>query len=55
MLGRSPKEKLGVPEKLTIGDQLVFICCDHCKKEAEKNPDKTLATVKALKEKTAVK
>jgi hypothetical protein len=46
---------MGVPVKLTMSDQVVFICCDHCKKEAEKDADKTLAKVKALKEKTTAK
>jgi hypothetical protein len=43
--------EMGVPIKLTIKDQPVFLCCKGCKKEAEKDADKTLAKVKELKAK----
>jgi hypothetical protein len=43
--------EMGVPIKLTIKDQPVFICCKSCKKDAEKDPEKTLAKVKELKAK----
>jgi hypothetical protein len=43
--------EMGVPIKLTIKDQPVFLCCKGCKKDAEKDPDKTLAKVKELKAK----
>jgi hypothetical protein len=42
---------MGVPVKLKIKGQTVFVCCDDCKDEALANPDKTLAKVKELKEK----
>jgi len=42
---------MGVPVKLLIQDQPVFLCCKNCKKKALTNPDKTLAKVKELKEK----
>jgi hypothetical protein len=42
---------MGSPIKLMIKGEPVFICCKGCKKEAEANPDKTLAKVKELKEK----
>jgi hypothetical protein len=42
---------MGVPVKLTIKGQPVFLCCNDCKKEALADPDKTLAKVKELKEK----
>jgi hypothetical protein len=42
---------MGVPIKLTIKGQPVFLCCNDCKKEALADPDKTLAKVKELKEK----
>lgn len=42
---------MGAPIKLMIKDQPVFICCKGCKKKAESDPDKTLATVAELKAK----
>ena len=42
---------MGVPIKLVIKDQPVFVCCAGCKRSAEKNPEKTLATLEKLKEK----
>jgi Cu(I)/Ag(I) efflux system membrane fusion protein len=41
---------MGVPVKLVIDDQPVFLCCDGCKKAAQDNPQETLAKVKKLKE-----
>jgi hypothetical protein len=43
--------EMGVPIKIMLKDQPVFLCCKGCKKEAEKDPDKTLAKVKELKAK----
>ena len=37
--------------KLTIKGQPVFLCCEGCKKDAEADPDKTLAKVEELKAK----
>jgi hypothetical protein len=45
--------EMGVPIKLMVKDQPVFICCKGCKKEAEKDADKILAKVKELKAKAA--
>jgi hypothetical protein len=45
--------EMGAPIKLMIKGEPVFVCCKGCKKEAEANPDKTLAKVKALKAKKA--
>jgi hypothetical protein len=42
---------MGGPIKLMIKGEPVFICCKSCKKEAEADPEKTLAKVKELKEK----
>ncbi len=42
---------MGMPVKLMIKGEPVFVCCKSCKKEAEANPDRTLAKVKELKEK----
>ena len=44
---------MGVPEKVGIKDQPVFLCCKNCKEEALAHPDETLAKVKQLKSKTA--
>jgi hypothetical protein len=41
---------MGKPVKVTVKDQTVFLCCDHCTKAALKDPDKTLAKVQKLKE-----
>ena len=41
---------MGKPIKVEIKDQPVFLCCEGCVKRAQKNPDKTLATVKELKD-----
>jgi hypothetical protein len=42
---------MGVPVKVMIKDQPVFLCCKGCTKQAQKDPDKTLAKVKELKAK----
>jgi hypothetical protein len=48
------KERLGemdAPFKLMIKGKPVFLCCEGCRKKAEADPDKTLATVEELKAK----
>ena len=35
---------MGMPVKIMIEGQAVFLCCDGCKKSALANPKKTLAT-----------
>ena len=45
---------MGVPIKLVINNQPVFICCEGCKKEAQDNPQETLAKVKKFTEKSPV-
>jgi hypothetical protein len=42
---------MGVPFKILIKDQPVFLCCKGCAKQANADPDKTLAKVKELKAK----
>ena len=42
---------MGVPEKVVIKDQPVFLCCKNCKEEALAHRDETLAKVKQLKSK----
>jgi hypothetical protein len=41
------------PYKIMIEGQPVFLCCGGCKKEAQKDPQKTLAKVAELKKKAA--
>ena len=44
---------MGVPIKLAVNGQTVFVCCKGCGKKAQANPEKTLASVEALKAKVA--
>jgi hypothetical protein len=44
---------MGVPIKLTVNDQPVFLCCKGCEKDALGSPDKTLAKVNEFKTKNA--
>jgi hypothetical protein len=44
---------MGMPYKIMLKDQPVFLCCKGCEKQARANPDQTLAKVKALKETAA--
>jgi membrane fusion protein, copper/silver efflux system len=41
---------MGVPVKVMIKGQPVFLCCDGCKKQALNKPDSTLAKVTELKQ-----
>ena len=45
-----PLGLMGVPIKLSIKGQTVFICCKSCKDEVEKNADETLKKVASFKE-----
>lgn len=50
-----PKQKLGsmgVPHKMMIKGQPVFLCCESCKGTAEDEPDETLKAVAQLKAKS---
>lgn len=38
---------MGVPVKVAVKGQTVFLCCDSCEKRAKADPDKTLATLEA--------
>jgi hypothetical protein len=40
---------MGVPVKVTVKGQLVFLCCEGCVKRALADPDRTLAEVQKLK------
>ena len=50
-----PLGSMGVPIKVTVNDQPVFLCCSSCIKTATKDPDKTLQKVNELKESNAKK
>jgi uncharacterized protein (TIGR03000 family) len=47
----NPLGAMGVPVKITLKGQPVFLCCKGCVETAQADPDKTLAKVKELKEK----
>ena len=42
---------MGVPIKLTIQGQPVFVCCGGCKRKAESDPEKILSKLEELKAK----
>jgi hypothetical protein len=44
---------MGKPFKVEVKGQAVYLCCKSCRKAALADPDRTLAKVKALKEKAA--
>ena len=47
----SPLGSMGVPIKLTIQNQTIFVCCEGCEKAALANPERTLEEVSILKAK----
>jgi hypothetical protein len=51
VLKDSPLGGMGIPIKVTIQDQPVFLCCEGCQKGALANPKKTLDEVAKLKAK----
>ncbi len=48
---QTPLGAMGPPAKVVIEGQTVFLCCADCAEKARKNPDKTLAKVKAVRAK----
>jgi hypothetical protein len=40
---------MGVPAKLELDGQTIFLCCEGCEKSAKADPEKTLARVAELK------
>ena len=46
---------MGVPVKILIKSQPVFLCCKGCIAQAQNNPDRTLARAKALQAKAKAK
>jgi uncharacterized protein (TIGR03000 family) len=46
----NPLGSMGVPVKVLIKDQPVFLCCKGCEEKAKKDPEATLARLKEAKE-----
>jgi hypothetical protein len=44
---------MGVPVKVMLKNQPVFLCCSSCEKRALADPEKTIAKVEELKTKAA--
>jgi hypothetical protein len=53
VLEKSRLGSMGTPLKIEVEGQSVFLCCKGCEKKALKDPAKTLARVKELKENNA--
>ncbi len=51
----NPLGTMGVPVKLTLKGQTVFVCCKECADRAKADPEKTLAAVEKWKEKASRK
>lgn len=47
---KNPLGSMGVPIKVTLKDQPVFLCCDGCEVRARAHADRTLARAQQLKE-----
>jgi hypothetical protein len=45
--------EMGVPVKVVLHQEPVFLCCKNCVPEAQTNPGKTLAKIHALRTKAA--
>jgi hypothetical protein len=43
---------MGMPVKLVLKGEPVFVCCPACAREAEKAPDKALARAQQLRSQT---
>ena len=50
-----PLGSMGVPPKVTLNGQTVFLCCTSCKKKSEADPEKTLKAVAEAKTKAGMK
>jgi hypothetical protein len=47
----SPLGSMGVPVKVVVKGETIFLCCGGCKKQVDKDPEKILKTAKELREK----
>ncbi|MBI3461961.1 MAG: hypothetical protein HY000_02735 [Planctomycetes bacterium] len=45
-----PLGSMGMPHKVTVKDQTIFLCCKGCGSEAKKEPDEVLKKVTELKQ-----
>jgi hypothetical protein len=45
-----PLGAMGLPSKVTVNGEAVFVCCKGCEKKAPANPAKTLAMAKKLRD-----
>ncbi len=48
-VSEEPLGSMGVPIKLTIGGQTVWICCQHCEAEAKAHPQETSERAQRLR------
>jgi hypothetical protein len=48
-VSEEPLGSMGVPIKLTIDGQTVWICCQHCEKEAKAHPQETIERAQRLR------
>jgi hypothetical protein len=55
VLSKNLLGSMGVPDKVVINGQPVFLCCDGCQSRAKAHADRTLAKVRELKEANATK
>jgi len=53
VMPRQPLGSMGVPLKVMVKDEPVFVCCKGCEKKAVREADATLAQVAELKAKSA--
>ena len=50
---KNPLGSMGVPYKVMLNNQPVFLCCDGCETRAKAHADRTLAKVQQLREQRA--
>lgn len=50
VLSKNLLGSMGVPQKVIINGQPVFLCCDGCETRAKAHADRTLAKVQELKQ-----
>ena len=50
VLPKSELGSMGMPHKITIAGQAIFLCCAGCEEDALKDPQATLAKVEKLKQ-----
>ncbi|WP_437193684.1 hypothetical protein [Planctomicrobium sp. SH527] len=53
-VSEEPLGSMGVPIKVVINDQSVFVCCKGCEKKAKADAELTLSKVNELKERVKI-